>query len=148
MSSLGLCECSSTFCPTLRSPFLPPPLTQQDGENRIVKGGSLVKLVERLTHHTWTDPQYQFQFLFTFRSALQSLSILLTHCRIGVHRLQSLPSPLKGARSHHRLPWNSTFCTPEELLDLLILRYNIPTPADVVRSKLFNKVYVLPVRLR
>ena len=57
----------------------------------VVKAGTLLKLVERLTFHGFVDLEYTHTFLTTFRS----------------------------------------FATPMELLDLLIARFDVPTPTEL-----------------
>ncbi|XP_004349414.2 guanine nucleotide exchange factor [Capsaspora owczarzaki ATCC 30864] len=76
----------------------------------VIKGGSIYKLVERLTYPSYADPNYLTQFLITYRS----------------------------------------FCTPTDLLNLLIERYNVPEPVNVPQEQLlrFRKNYITPVRLR
>uniref|UniRef100_A0A8D2JB66 SOS Ras/Rho guanine nucleotide exchange factor 2 n=1 Tax=Varanus komodoensis TaxID=61221 RepID=A0A8D2JB66_VARKO len=89
----------------------------------IIKGGTVVKLIERLTYHMYADPNFVRTFLTTYRSFCkpQELLSLLTE------RFE-IPDP-----------------EPTEADKLAVEKGEQPISADLKR---FRKEYVQPVQLR
>lgn len=76
----------------------------------LIRGATLIKLVERLTYHKHGDPVFLKVFLTTFRS----------------------------------------FCSPNELLDLLVKRFEIPELTSKKREdiKRYENSFVSPIQIR
>lgn len=79
----------------------------------VIRGATIEKLIEYLTHHQFLHPRFVKSFLMTYKS----------------------------------------YCSPAQLLSLLIDRFHIPEPASSYlyteqQLKKFRKEYVQPVQLR
>lgn len=76
----------------------------------LIRGATLIKLVERLTYHKHADPVFLKVFLTTFRS----------------------------------------FCSPNELLELLVQRFEIPEVTSKKRDdiKRYENSFVSPIQIR
>lgn len=78
----------------------------------LIRGATIEKLIEYLTHHQFLHPRFVKYFLMTYKS----------------------------------------YCSPAQLLSLLIERFQIPEPNSTFQTeqqlKKFRKEYVQPVQLR
>lgn len=89
----------------------------------LIKGGTVLKLVERLTYHKYSDPRFTKTFLITFRSFCKPkelLDLLMERYRI--------PEPL-----------------PTEEQQMAIDRGELPNREDLKR---FREEYFKPIQLR
>ena len=108
-------RCSCRFCaPNSPTNILIDYHTNEQSPSAFtIRGATMEKLIEYLTHHQFLHPRFVKSFLMTYKS----------------------------------------YCTPLQLLDLLIERYHIPEPASAdlcteQQLKKFRKEYVQPVKLR
>lgn len=91
---------------------------RENGGVPLIKGATLEKLIERLTYHIYADPAFVRTFLTTYRFVHFKLHVFNLFILITFVVLINVDS----CRS---------FCSPQELLSLLIERFNIPEPSEV-----------------
>uniref|UniRef100_A0A7N8WVU6 Son of sevenless homolog 2 (Drosophila) n=1 Tax=Mastacembelus armatus TaxID=205130 RepID=A0A7N8WVU6_9TELE len=89
----------------------------------IIKAGTVVKLIERLTYHMYADPNFVRTFLTTYRSFCKPQELLT----LLIDRIE-IPEPQPTEEDRHAL-WNG----------------DQPMAAELQR---FRKEYVQPVQLR